>query len=55
MTKARVIAAYMVYNSNIADNTITAPKLSTNPNILEDRGSITDSSIIFVEDYGSVT
>lgn len=48
MTKARVIAQYIVTSSNIVDNTITAVKFSSFLQNTIDMGSITDSNISIV-------
>jgi len=56
MTKARVIAQYLVTTSNIVDNVLTVVKFDTaNISNVKDYGSITDSTITVIDDMGSLT
>lgn len=54
MTKARTIAFYKIYNSNVANYAVTEPKISQEP-FLENWGLVTDSSIEYLEDFGTIT
>lgn len=55
MTKARIIAQYMVTTSNVVDNVLTVVKFDTaNVSNVADYGSITDVTITVTDDLGSL-
>jgi len=55
MTKARIIAKYMVESANIVDNTLSIVKFdTTNLSNVKDYGTITDGVITLTDDMGTI-